>query len=148
MSSIHDATDGAEPEDLSQSLDDLGPPSADDWLSISPDGEWLLLGTQRFDPDCAGWPCLAVVPDDLSGGESIRTPDGVIHPDGFGTIASGGDLVVYFTSGGPHAVDLWAVTRNGDTWSDPLLLTAESPYDYNHTAAISADGALVNWLTT
>ena len=138
-----DATDGAEAEDLTETLDELGPAAIDDWVTISPDGEWLLLGTQRFDPECAGWQCIAVVPADLSGGEAVRTSAGVIHPDGFGTIASGGDLIVYHTSGGPHALDLWAVTRDGDAWSDPVPLTAESPYEYNHIAAISADGTRV-----
>ncbi len=67
----------------------------DDWIGISPDGEWLLLGTERFDPDCAGWPCMAVVPADLSAGEPVRIRCRCVHPDGFGTIASGGDLIVY-----------------------------------------------------
>lgn len=138
-----DAIEGATPEDLTRTLDEIGPAAIDDWLSISPDGEWLLLGTERFDPDCAGWPCLAVVSADLSRGESVRTSAGVIHPDGFGTISSGGNLIVYHSGGGPHPLDLWAVTRDGNTWTDPLLLTDESLYDYNHTASISADGARI-----
>ena len=36
------------------------------------DGTWLLLGTERFAPACGGWPCLAVVPADLSAGEAVR----------------------------------------------------------------------------
>jgi hypothetical protein len=49
--------------------------------------------------------------------------------------------VVYPLSGGPHALDLWAIRRQGDGWSEPVLLSGGSPYQFNHTAAFSADGA-------
>jgi hypothetical protein len=54
------AEEGAEPEDISAALDTLAP-GADEWLNLSPGGDWLLLSTERFDPQCEGWPCLAVV---------------------------------------------------------------------------------------
>ena len=137
------ATAGAMPEDVSLALDDLGSPAPDDWVAISPDGEWLLLGTERFDPECAGWPCLAVVNADLSTGEVVRSAETVIHPEGPGTVASGGTLIVYPDDGGPHTLDLWAISRLGDGWTDPLLLTGESPHQYHLQPAISADGARV-----
>ncbi|MEZ5670539.1 MAG: hypothetical protein R3F55_24510 [Alphaproteobacteria bacterium] len=141
-----DAAAGATAADVTLALDAAGGQAPDDWIGIAPDGEWLLLGTQRFDPECAGWPCLAVAAADLSAGEAVRTPAGVVHPEGFGAIAAGGGLVVY-PAAGPHPTDLWAVARVADgpggRWSEPVLLTGDSPYAYNHTAAISADGARV-----
>jgi hypothetical protein len=137
------ATEGAVPEDISVALDTLDASGPDEWIGISPDGEWLLLGTERFHPECAGWPCMAVVPADLSAGEPVRIGGAVIHPEGFGAIASGGDLIVYPASGGPHTLDLWAITRQDDGWSEPLLLTNDSPYAFNHTATFAADGTRV-----
>jgi hypothetical protein len=137
------ATAGATPEDLSLALDALGPTATDEWVDISPDGAWLLLGTERFDPDCADWTCLAVVPADLSAGEAVRTADGVLHPEGPGAIAAGGDLIVYVDDGGPHDLDLWATSRQGESWSAPVLLTGASMYQYHGQPAIAADGARV-----
>jgi hypothetical protein len=72
------AQEGAQPEDVSLALNALAPGSEDDWLNVSPDGEWLLLSTDRFDPQCAGWPCLARIQADLSAGEVVRADGGVI----------------------------------------------------------------------
>ena len=139
-----EAEEGATPEDMSQALDGLAPGSNDEWLNISPDGSWLALSTNRFDPECSDWPCLAVVPADLSSSEAVRADGVPIHTEGVGAIASGGDLIVYPSGGGPeHTVDLWAITRDGGGWSSPALLTEDSTYDYNSQPALSTDGGKV-----
>ena len=135
--------DGARPEDISQALDQLSPGTGDGLLNISPDGDWLVVETERFDAECAGWSCLAVVSADLSTGDAIRAAGQVIHNEGFSAVASGGNLVVFSTNEGPHGIDLWTVTRSGDVWDAPLLLTADSPHEFNHQPALSADGGLV-----
>jgi hypothetical protein len=127
-------------EDVSQALDKLSPGAEDDWLNLSPDGEWLLLNTDRFEPECDGWPCLALVSGDLSAGDTIFVDWEVIHPHGFGAVASGGNLVVFSREGGPHETDMWALVRSNDDWNAPLLLTGDSPYTYHYWPAISADG--------
>jgi hypothetical protein len=142
------AREGAAPEDISAALNTLAPGSDDEWLNIAPDGRWLLLSTDRFDPECVGWPCLAVVVSDLSAGEVIRTGGSVVRAEGFSAIASVGDLiayplVVYTADGGPHTLDLWATTRDDSGWSAPLLLTGDSTYDWNHQPALAADGSRV-----
>jgi class 3 adenylate cyclase len=134
---------GATPEDLSLALDALAPPAPDDWVSIAPDGRWLLLGTERFDPECLGWPCLAVVPADLSAGEVVRVGAEVVHPDFQAAIAAGGGLIVYPKGGGPHEQDLWAIRRQGQGWGAPLLLTGASPYAYHALPALDVSGARV-----
>ena len=88
--------------------------ASDDWIASSPNGEWLLLGTERFNPECAGWPCLAIVPADLSGGETVLIDGAAVHTDGFGAIASSGDLIVYPAVSETNVQSLYAITREGD----------------------------------
>ncbi len=134
----------ATPEDISQQLDSLSAGSEDHGLNISPDGSWLVLETDRFDPACAGWPCLAVVAADLSRGEAVKIDGQVVHPDGsISAVSSDGNLVVYATTDGPHGRDLYASSRSGSAWSAPVLLTAASPYQYHSQPAISADGGRI-----
>jgi hypothetical protein len=134
----------AVPQDLSKALDALAPGSTDDWLNISADGAWLLVGTDRsFDPECANWPCLVLVKGDLSAGSAVRANGAVVHDSGFAAVASGGNLIVYPAPGGPHTMDLWAIRRAGADWSAPLLLTGRSHYAYNYRPALAPDGTQV-----
>ena len=131
------------PQDLTLALNALAN-GADEWSNLSPDGNWVLLGSERdFDPECAGWACLVLLPVNFASSEVLRTPEGIIHPEGFSAIASDGNLVVYVGGDGPHAQDLFAVTRQGSAWSTPLLLTADSSYDAHTQPAISADGSTI-----
>lgn len=133
------AEPGAEPEDLSLALDALAPGS-DDWANPSPDGALLLVSTGRFAEECAGWACLALLPADLGQAEVIRVAGQPVHPGGFGAVASGGMLIVYPDSGGPHRQDLWAITRVEEGWESPRLLTDGSPYQFHSMPALSAAG--------
>ncbi len=144
------AEKGAVPENISAALQALATQpagAADGNLNISPDGNWLVLETERFNPACVGWACLAVVKADLSSGDAIVANGAVIHPEGFPAIASGGKLVVYPDRAGAHTVNLWKVQR-GDTsgqgsWESPVELTAQSPYQWNYRPAISQDGSRI-----
>jgi len=146
------AEEGATPENVSLALDALSTLPAngmDRALNISPDGNWLVLETERFGDDCAGWSCLAVVAGDLSTGEAVRSNGSVIHPEGFSAIATGGNLIVYPTHDGSHSVNLWAVTRSsGSDWGVPVELTAASSYAYNNWPAVNADGTKVMFKCT
>jgi parallel beta-helix repeat protein len=137
------AQEGATPEDISQGLDQLSAGSYDGMLNISPDGSWLVLETNRFDPECVDWACLAVISADLSSGEAVRANGQLIHNEGFSAIASGGDLVVYVAGDGPHERDLWVINRTDSAWQVPVLLTADSPHNFNHQPALSDDGSKV-----
>ena len=142
-----EAKDDAEPENISQALETLAPQPAgagDTGLNISPDGEWLLLESERFSPSCAGWACLAIVKGDLSSGAAITVNGEVIHPEGFSAIASGGNLVVYPQQDGTHNLDLFAVHRTADgSWQAPVEISRDSTYAYNNWPAINADGTKV-----
>jgi hypothetical protein len=137
-----EARDGATPENLTAALDRLASGN-DNWLNTSANGEWLVLDTERFDPDCAGFACLAVVTGALASPESVRADGQVIHPDGFGAITSAGDAIVFPSAGGPHNLDLWITRRSGGAWSAPQLLSGASPYAFNAQPSISNDGRLV-----
>ena len=132
----------AEPEDLSAGLDALSPGGPETWVAASPNGAWLMFGTERFDPECVAWPCVVVAPADLSTAEVVRSNGAIVHSD-IGAIASAGDMVIMQSSDGPHQIDLWASGAKGNAWSAPALLTAESPYDFHAAPAFSADGTLV-----
>lgn len=131
------ATEGAAPVDLSAALDGLSPGS-DDWINISPDGRWLLIGTDRF--GCDGWPCAVKLSATLDEPEVVRTADGEpIHP-AFSAISSDGDLVVYPVDT-EDGTGLAAVHRVGGGWSAPLDLTAASPYPEHQLPALAEDGS-------
>ncbi|MBI4719085.1 MAG: hypothetical protein HY763_14870 [Planctomycetes bacterium] len=137
------AEEAATAEDLTAALDALAPRGADDWVNISPDGAWLVVSTERFDAECAGFACLAVVPSDLSAFESVRAAGQVVHTEGFGAIAGGGNLIVFPSQEGPNQVDLWAMARTADGWGVAQLITGDSPHPYNTQPAISDDGSRV-----
>ena len=137
------AQEGAQAENISQALDNLSFGSNDEWLNISPDGEWLILNTERFDSECDGWACLAIVAADLSEGDAVLANWEVVHPEGLAALAPGGSPIVYTSQDGPNEVDLWVVRRDGDIWSEPELLTNDSVYAWNHEPAVSFDGKRV-----
>jgi hypothetical protein len=128
----------AKPEDITSMLDELAPGGGDAWLASSHDGSRLLLSSERFDPSCKGWACLAVANDSISSGMAVHTDTGVLHPSAMGTIANDGRIVLA-AAGGPHTVDLWRVDPVGGTWSAPVLLTRESPFAYATEPALAWD---------
>lgn len=134
---------GATPENISTALNALSAGGNDGQLNVSPNGQWLLLRTERFHADCVGWDCLALVRGDLSAGEAVLTPNGVIHAEGGGAVNNDGTLIVYPGGDGPHDQDLFAVRRTGGTWSAPALLTEASTYAFHTMPALSADGSKV-----
>jgi hypothetical protein len=138
----------ASPQTLGSRLDALSPGS-DQAAGLSRDGQWVALVTTRF--DCQSGGCLAVARVDGTKGALVKSQGTTteIDPEGRPAIASGGALVVYPASGGPHAWDLYAVTLSASGWSAPLLLTADmegAPLDggaaseFAHEIGLSYDG--------
>ncbi|UCH26467.1 MAG: right-handed parallel beta-helix repeat-containing protein [Trueperaceae bacterium] len=136
---LHPAYAGAEPLDVSAALDALSP-GLDGWVNLSPDGQWLLLESERFDAECEGWPCLVVSDVALASPEVVAIEGDVLHAGQSAAVASGGRLIVFQASDGPHETDLFATVLERAGWSSPVLLTAESPYAWNDGPALSADG--------
>src|SRR6185295_913593 len=88
-------TAGATPEDLTARLEAAAPGLEAPWVNVSTDGAWYLLATDRFDPDCAGWPCL-VVTQDFVNFEVVKNSGGAVHAQ-YSAIASTGNLIVYLS---------------------------------------------------
>lgn len=130
---------GAKPENISSQLAEISD-GIDMWLNISPNGEWLLTETERFDPNCDGWACLAIMPADLANPEIIYVGDQPVHVEGFSAVASSGNLIVYPYNEGSHELDLFAITRTDSGWNEPIVLTVDSPYEWHTNPALSDDG--------
>jgi len=137
------ARTGAQPQDISLTLNRLNPSARDMFLNSAPDGTWLVLATGRGDPNCAVWACLAVVRGGGSSVDLVRVMGRVIHPSAFSAIASGGKLIVWPNSGDRPREDLWAIVRDGPAWRAPVRITGHSPYTYNDQPAIATDGSKV-----
>ena len=135
---------GAVPEDISAGLDSFETQAGEDGAANqSADGAWLIMSSERFHADCEGWGCLVRAPADLSAVEPVLGAGSVVHPDGFYAIASGGDLVAYASTDGPHEFDIYALRRSGAAWAAPELLTGESSHAFHDFPAISPDGSRV-----
>jgi Periplasmic copper-binding protein (NosD) len=130
---------GGETQNISKAMDAISP-GIDTWVNISPDGQWLVMETERFDPQCNGWSCIDVTTPDIANPSVIYIDGAVLHAGGFSAIASGGSLVVYTQQDGPHMQDIYAITRIDSGWSKPVVLTADSPYAWNAIPALSEDG--------
>jgi hypothetical protein len=125
---------GASLRPLRAELDALAPGADAPFVQISADGQWLLLSSERFHPECVGNPCLAVLPIDASSAEPLVDPAGapIRMDDGAAVGGGAADRVVLGAGGGPHATDLWLTERvDAGQWTAPALLTAQSPYAYH-----------------
>jgi hypothetical protein len=134
------AKSGSQPEDVSAALDSISR-GDDSTMNISKDGAWLVAIGSRF--GCGTGSCVSVFSGDLSKGEPIVSAGKAITTgNGRAAVASGGNVVVY-PAAGPHPLDLYAIKRSGGVWGAPVLLTANSTFDYHHDVAIARDGSRV-----
>ena len=136
---LAEAQQGGDIIDVTSQLDALST-GGDRQINISPDGEWLLLESERFHDACTGWACLIYGKRDMSEFAAVVTVGGdVIHPEGFSAINSDGNLIVAHISNSGRN-DLMVSRRTGDVWSALESLTTGSPSNDNRYPAISADG--------
>ena len=144
-----EAREDATPFDMGEPLETLSEGNKDVTLNISSDGLWLALETDRFDNECIGWPCVAILPWDLSDGDAVRLNPGIwdlVHPDeGLTAIASGGKLAVVSAEQQviTHVSDLIVIILVARDWAGPAILTGDSPYLYHLNPSISPDGSRV-----
>lgn len=144
-----EAREDATPFNMGESLETLSEGSEDVTLNVSSDGQWLALETDRFDNECVGWPCVAILPWDVSDGDAVRLNPGIwdlVHPDeGMTAIASGGRFAVVSVEQliAPHVSDLIVIIQVDGDWAGPAILTGDSPYLYHLNPSISSDGSHV-----
>jgi len=137
------AIENATAVNISEILDTFSPRKQDRQLKISPNGEWMVLRTQRFNSNCNGWTCLAVMSGDLTSANLIRVNNQVILPSSLSAISSDGKLIVYGYNCDPHVRDLFATRRVNNNWQSPVLLTGDSTYSLHDMPALSNDGTKV-----
>ncbi len=140
-----EAVAGAVPENVSAALQPfaVNPEGLDEGpIRVSWNGLWYAFSSERFDAEAAGWAGLAVAPGDLSGVVSVRTATGIIHGNQ-PSITNDGLTVVYVGADGPHNTDIYATHRQGLVWSDPVALSAGSPFLTHERPVISPEGSTV-----
>lgn len=130
---------GAVPEDITARLDSQASGSENDWISISADGQWLLVATDRFDPECVGWPCVVILPAEGGQATAVRAGGAIIHSEDVAALSPDGSQIVFIQQG-THEQDLWITQREGDSWSAPQEITADSPFTYNNQPSFAPDG--------
>jgi hypothetical protein len=135
-----EARAGAVPEDLTRELDRIGP-GLDGFVNVSADGQWLLVQTTRF--GCGQDMCTAVVDRAACSAQVMVSGIDAVHPEATSAIGARGEVVVFPASGASHPIDLYAVTRTPEGWSEPRNITLLSPGNYNKQPAISSDGTRV-----
>lgn len=136
-----EARPGSQPENVSALLDEIAGAGSDTWVNATSDGSILLVDTDRL--GCKDWACLAVVDMDARKAVRVEADGEPVHAENFGAISPDGRTIVYPQNGGPHELDLWAVTRNGTGWSSPRLLTHDSDHGWHELPAFARDGKRV-----
>lgn len=135
-----DATPGAKPEDISAKLDALGTGS-DEFIDVSPDGDWMIVGATRFGCDQS---CLALIGRDACTAQVVMTGGNPVTAIGAAAVASGGNAIVFPVEKTSARRDLFVIRRSDPTtWTTPINITVGSPGSQNQRPAISADGAKV-----
>lgn len=105
------------------------------WLVPSPGGEWLAFSGPVGEEEL-----LQIADASFDTLEVPRPGGSPVYLEGMAAITDAGDQIFYAASGGPHARDLYTSTRTSATsWSEPILLTADSTYANNNQPSLTRD---------
>jgi serine/threonine-protein kinase len=131
---------GAKPQDLATLLAARSKGGSDEWATLSANGQWLLVSTQRF--GCRAEACLVIVDTKVEHAEVVRVGGEPQHAV-WATVSSAGDVIVFGSADGPHEQDLWLLLREAREWKEPVLLTRDPPHAWNTLPALSRDASRV-----
>lgn len=129
------------PEDMTAVIRAVSPGQYTEWLNISANGSWYILSADGFDPECNGWPCLIITQDFVTY-EVLKSGGAAVHAE-YGAISNDGSVIVYRAGDGTHGRDIWAIHRQGATWSNPIELTTTSPFGEHQPPTLAGDGSQV-----
>jgi hypothetical protein len=116
---------------------EVGRGGRDRWLVPSPSATWFVVSTERDDGEI-----LVRLSGDRAEVEEVRPGGAAVYLEGMAAISDDGDTVVFPTSGGPNAIDLFVTRRDpSGSWSPATVLTAASPRPNNNQPAWTRDGA-------
>ncbi len=140
-----DASNPLDIVNVTDRLDSLSPVGSpdDESPAVSRNGLWTTITTNRF--GCED-DCLVVLNQDISVGERVLIGGAnQVQPDDRAAISNSGNLIVFSeeSSSPDREVDLFAITRQGNTWSTPIVLTGGSTETYNLLPVLSPDSQRV-----
>lgn len=134
------ARGGATPKSLRSALNALASGGGDSSPSVSKNGAFMTLSTERFDQQCEGYACLAVVAGDLSSGGIVYVGGSPLRAEGRASVSNDGALLVFSNDGNSHQEDVFVTRKSGTNWSAAEPLTSSSPHSYNSAPVLSASG--------
>ena len=133
------AIDGATPVNIDSRLDALSNGGGDTQPAVSKNGAFITISTERFDPQCEGYACVALLTGDISAGEIVYAGGGPLRSEGRVAVSNDGKTLA-LQGDGPHSEDILVTTKTGTSWSAPRVLTASSPHAFNNAPVLSPGG--------
>ncbi len=137
------AIDGATPNDIGEKLDALASGGGDGAPSVSKNGAFITISTERFDSECNGYACTALLTGDISEGGIVYIDGQPLRSEGRVAVSNTGDVLAYADDGPSHQEDILITRKSGTTWSAPTNVTSGSPHAFNNAPVLSGDGSKV-----
>ena len=137
------AAEGATPVSITSKLDALASGGGDAAPAVSKNGAFITIETERFDAQCNGWSCVALLTGDISGGGIVYIGGEPLRSEGRVAVSNDGTVLAYAGEGASHQEDILVTRKTGTNWGTPISLTASSPHDYNNAPVLSGDGSKV-----
>ncbi len=133
----------ATPVSLSDQLDSLSalpPGGSDAWASVSPNGDWILLATDRF--GLSAWTGLVLLRSDLESAQVVRDYSGEAWHADYSAVASSGRIIV-LCQVVTNIQHVFVITNLGNYWINVACLSSATVYSNQGNPRISADGTQV-----
>ncbi len=138
-----DVSTGAAPVNLTEKLNALSSGTGERYPAVSKNGAFITISTERFDSQCNGWACTALLNGDLSAGDIVYIGGQPLRSEGRVAVANDGALLAFAGDGPSHQEDILVTRKTGTTWAATTNLTTSSPHAYNNAPVLSADGSKV-----
>lgn len=138
-----DVSSGGAPVNLTEKLNALASGSGDRAPAVSKNGAFLTISTERFDTQCNGWACTALVTGDVSQGGIVYIGGQPLRSEGRVAVSNNGDLLAFAGDGTPHQEDILVSRKSGANWGETVNLTISSPHTYNNAPVLSSDASTV-----
>lgn len=137
------AVDGATPTNIKSKLNALASGGGDSAPSVSKNGAFITIETERFDSECNGWACIALVKGDFSEGGIVYVGGEPLRSEGRVAVSNDGNVLAYAGDGASHQEDILITRKSGENWGTPISVTSSSPHSYNNAPVLSGDGSKV-----
>lgn len=137
------AIDGATPTSLTEQINALATGGGDSAPSVSKNGAFITISTERFDSQCNGYACTALLTGDISEGDIVYIGGQPLRSEGRVAVSNAGNVLAYAGDGSSHQEDILVTRKSGANWGAAQNLTEASPHTYNNAPVIAGDGSKV-----